>query len=100
MGEGRGMTCPFCSFEGPRRGVHAHVVDTHAAEVKTTVDVEEGCLFYDLQCPLCSQSLRKQVKPRGKDPGFLEEFSREIRLVAFDVLLYHVEAEHPQGDGA
>jgi len=33
---------------------------------------------------------------RGRDPDFLEEFAAEIRLVAFDQLLYHLEAAHSQ----
>lgn len=36
------------------------------------------------------------VKPRWGDPGFLVEFQREIRLVAFDLLLYHLEDAHPE----
>ena len=88
------MKCPYCPFEGPRRGLHAHTADVHASEVKTTQDAESGRLFYELQCPFCPQLLRKQIKPRGKDPAFLEEFAREIRLVAFDVLLYHIEEAH------
>lgn len=88
------MRCPYCALDAPRRALHAHVVDAHAREVKTTVDERVGQLFYDLACPFCSQSLRKQVKPRTRDPAFLEEFAREIRLVAFDLLLHHIEADH------
>jgi hypothetical protein len=88
------MKCPYCGFTAPRRALHQHATELHASEVKTTVDEEAGQLFYDLQCPFCPQSLRKQVKPRGKDPAFLEEFAREIRLVAFDLLLYHLEDAH------
>jgi len=88
------LKCPYCALEAARRELHAHVADAHACEVRTTVDEAGGRLFYDLQCPFCSQSLRKQVKPRGKDPAFLEEFAREIRLVAFDLLLYHLEDAH------
>jgi hypothetical protein len=89
------MKCPYCPFEGPRRAIHAHAADTHASQVKTTADEASGQLFYDLTCPFCPQSLRKQVKPRLRDPAFLEEFAREIRLVAFDLLLYHLEDAHP-----
>jgi len=92
-GEDR-VKCPYCGFEGRRRELHAHAADVHASEVKTTVDEAGGRLFYDLQCPFCEQSLRKQVKPRGNDPAFLEEFAREIRLVAFDLLLFHLEDAH------
>ncbi len=88
------MICPYCTFEGRRRALHAHTADVHASEVKTTADDTSGRLFYELQCPFCPQSLRKQIKPRGKDPSFLQEYAREIRLVAFDVLLYHLEEAH------
>lgn len=88
------MTCPWCSFDGPRRALHAHAVDAHASEVKTITEETTGRHFYELQCPFCPQSLRKQIKPRGKDPAFVQEFAREIRLVAFDVLLYHLEEAH------
>ena len=93
------MKCPYCPLDAPRRALHAHVVDAHASEVKTTVDEAEGRLFYDLACPFCPQSLRKQVKPRARDPAFLEEFAREIRLVAFDLLLHHIEADHAAAAG-
>jgi len=89
------LRCPYCAFDdAPRRALHAHVVDTHGSQVKTTVDEGAGRLFYDLACPFCSQSLRKEINPRGRDPAFLEEFAREIRLVAFDLLLHHIEADH------
>ncbi len=92
------MNCPYCAFEGPRRALHAHTADVHASEVKTTSDPETGRRFYELQCPFCPQSFRKQIKPRGKDPAFLEEYAREIRLVAFDGLLYHLEEAHHDDD--
>src|SRR6266498_5377457 len=63
------MNCPYCAFEGPRRALHAHTADVHASEVKTTSDPESGRRFYELQCPFCPQSFRKQIKPRGKDPA-------------------------------
>ncbi len=93
------MRCPYCTFVGARRALHAHAADTHASEVKTSAEEESGRLFYDLQCPFCPQSMRRQVKPRLKDPAFLQEFSREIRLVAFDLLLYHLEDAHPAPPG-
>jgi hypothetical protein len=92
------MNCPYCSFDGPRRALHAHVADIHPSEVKTTAEPDTGRRFYELQCPFCPQSLRKQIKPRLKDPGFVDEYAREIRLVAFDVLLYHIEEAHHADD--
>jgi hypothetical protein len=56
-------------------------------------------MFYRLNCPSCDLKIEKTVKPRVNDPRFLEEFGREIRLVAFDMLLNHMEVNHgpPQG---
>lgn len=89
------MTCAYCSFTGHRREVHAHLDLEHAAEVKTRVDDATGQMFFSLGCPKCEQTMEKRVKPRWKHPEFLEEFSREIRLVAFDLLLYHLEDHEP-----
>ncbi|MDQ1498530.1 MAG: hypothetical protein QOI86_1870, partial [Actinomycetota bacterium] len=36
----------------------------------------------------------REIKPRGRDPGFVEEFSAQIRLVAFDMLVNHLLGEH------
>jgi hypothetical protein len=51
-------------------------------------------MFYEITCPHCDFRFTQRVKPRWKDPGFLEEFRREIALVAFDQLLYHLEGVH------
>jgi len=90
------MTCAYCSFIGPRRALHAHLASAHANEVRTGHDEASGKMFFALTCPRCGQTIEKRVKPRWKDPGFLEEYSREIRLVAFDLLLYHLEAHEPR----
>lgn len=89
------MRCPYCQSTAARRELHLHLAETHASELKTSADEAQGSFFYDLACPLCAQTMRRQIKPRWKDPAFLEEFGREIRLVAFDLLLYHVESDHP-----
>jgi hypothetical protein len=47
-------------------------------------------------CPRCSGEIRQPVKPGWRDPGFLREFERDVRLVAFDLLLYHLEDAHPE----
>ncbi|MDT7947209.1 MAG: hypothetical protein RQ897_02540 [Thermoflexus sp.] len=51
-------------------------------------------MFYEIVCPYCDFRFTQRVKPRWRDPGFLEEFRREIVLVAFDQLLYHLEVAH------
>ena len=93
------MTCAYCRFEGHRRAVHAHLESDHTAEVRTRVDAETGRMFFELSCQKCGQTMEKRVKPRWQDPSFLEEFSHEIRLVAFDLLLYHLEDHEPHPGG-
>ncbi len=88
------MRCPYCDTAGSRQVLHAHLVDQHGDKVVGRRDEGSGKLFYRLDCPLCNEYSEREVNPRGRDPAFLEEFEREIRLVAFDLLLYHVEAAH------
>lgn len=88
------MRCPYCEIEGTRQVIHAHLADIHGDKVVGRSDETTGRLFYRLACPLCEEYTEREVNPRGRDPTFLEAFEREIRLVAFDLLLYHVEAAH------
>lgn len=88
------MRCPYCDFEGARQKLHAHLTDQHGEYVVGRRDEATGRLFYRLNCPLCDEYAEREVNPRGRDPTFLEAFEHEIRLVAFDQLLYHLEAAH------
>ena len=90
------MVCPWCSLDGSRRQIHRHLVDTHGEAVWTQPGDAEGRMHYLITCPRCAGEIRHAVKPRWGDPGFLVEFQREIRLVAFDLLLYHLEDAHPE----
>lgn len=90
--------CPFCELEAPRPEVHAHMVQTHADRMEAWRDAASGRMHYRVECPECGERYEKRIKPRSRDPRFLEEFAGEVRMVAFDMLLNHVEAEH--GDGA
>lgn len=87
------MRCPFCEFEGSRDTVHGHMVQAHADAVETWT-IGNGRMRYRIACPQCGATHEARVKPRGRDPEFLETFSREIRLVAFDMLINHIVAEH------
>jgi len=69
-------------------------VDAHAGAVGTAWDEATATMHYVIDCPRCGGRIRHEVKPRWGDPGFLEEFGEEIRLVAFDLLLLHVEDAH------
>ncbi len=88
------MICPFCAFDGSRGQIHRHLVDAHGDVVTTEVKEAEGQMFYVIHCPRCDGEIRHQVKPRWSNPEFLQEFGQEIRLVAFDLLLLHVEDAH------
>jgi DNA-directed RNA polymerase subunit RPC12/RpoP len=87
------MRCSYCDFQGARPELHAHLTDGHGDRVETW-ETRTGRRFYELKCPHCDDSYRREVKPRLRDPGFLEEYAREIRVVAFDMFLYHLQGEH------
>jgi hypothetical protein len=69
-------------------------VEVHGEAVTTEVRDAEGQMFYAVRCPRCGGEIRHQVKPRWTDSGFLAEFGHEIRMVAFDLLLLHLEDMH------
>lgn len=86
------MTCPFCEVEAPVRELHAHLGTDHATEIRTEELGERT--VYVVTCPYCSDQYRQPIRKGAADPGFLVEFERQIRLVAFDMLINHVLAEH------
>ena len=89
------MRCPWCPAAGSRRQLHRHLADTHGDMVKTVAGEAGGPMQYVIGCPRCGGEIRHEVKPRWGDAAFLTEFEPEIRLVAFDLLLYHLEDAHP-----
>jgi len=74
---------------------HRHLIDTHLEQVTTQEDEEKGQMFYLVPCPFCGLKYRHRLKPRNRNPRFIEEFKSEIAMVAFDQLLYHVLQKHP-----
>lgn len=86
------MRCPWCDREGQARALHAHLAEEHPEQVR--VREEDGERFYAIACPVCGAAYEQRVKPRSRDPGFLEEYGVQIRLVAFDMLINHLMAEH------
>jgi hypothetical protein len=75
---------------------HAHLGATHGEQVRTHRDADRPDLrlTFALDCPFCDEGMERVVNPRGREAGFLDEFAGEIRLVAFDLLLYHLQASH------
>jgi hypothetical protein len=86
------MNCPLCAFDGPPRALHAHLAEVHPDCVR--FEERAGRSFYAVTCPVCGEGYQHEIKPRGRDPGFVEEFSAQIRLVAFDMLVNHLMGEH------
>lgn len=89
------MKCPWCDFDETPRALHAHLGETHPEQVR--FEDKMGRSFYGIECPVCGDSYQQQIKPRGRDSAFVEEFSAQIRLVAFDMLVNHLMAEHGEG---
>ena len=90
------MNCPFCPFEAPPRELHAHFGEQHPEAIR--FEEKGGRSFYALTCPICGDGYEREIKPRGRDPGFVDEFSAQIRLVAFDMLVNHLIGEHTELD--
>ena len=90
------MNCPYRPLEGTRMEVHAHLWDGHPEQVRTFRDEAKGSLKFALDCPFCDEGLERVANPRGREADFLAEFRREIALVAFDLLLYHLQASHAE----
>jgi hypothetical protein len=88
--------CPFCTFEGQPRILHAHLGEQHPDAIRFEDKGERS--FYAVTCPICGDGYEREIKPRGRDPGFVEEFSAQIRLVAFDTLVNHLLGEHEDLD--
>lgn len=87
------LTCPWCAFQGPPRALQGHLTEVHPEHVTFGVRAG-GTRFYEITCPVCNVSYDQRIKPRSQDPGFLEEFQHEIRLVASDMMVNHLVAEH------
>ena len=95
------MICPYCAAPGTRMETHAHLGRDHGDRIRMFRDeaAADVRLKFALDCPFCEEGLERVANPRGREPGFLEEFRREITLVAFDLLLYHFQASHAERVG-
>jgi len=93
--EGRAVRCPWCSYDGPPRELHAHLGEEHPEGVR--FEQRGSRQLYGVTCPECGEGYEQPIRGRSADPEFLEEYRREIRLVAYDMLINHLLAEH-QGE--
>ncbi|MCI0443742.1 hypothetical protein L0244_15360 [bacterium] len=71
--------------------LHAHLLNEHSEKVQIYIDEATGKMVYELTCPICNEVAKKQLRKRAE---ILEEYQREIRMVAFDLLLFHLESSH------
>ena len=92
------MRCPFCEVIGTRPQLHAHLLAAHADRLETRHEGER--MYFDVNCPACSEGVTREINPRGRDRLFIEKFADEIRLVGFDLLLYHWETHAESGMAA
>jgi len=90
--------CPWCDFTGGPRALHTHLGDQHGDAVSTLE--RYGKVFYEVTCPRCGARYEHVVRKGAGDPEFVAEFGRQIQLVALDMLVHHLMAEHePQLTG-
>ena len=92
------FNCPYCEFSGKRSEVHNHLADNHGDTLGVRVDEFTGHTFFIVTCPVCKDSYEQVTKKARNDPSFVKEYEHEIRLVVFDMLLYHMQGEHQLGE--
>lgn len=88
------MDCPWCEFAAGPRAQHAHLGERHGDVVRTIE--RNGKVLYEITCPLCGARYQHLVRKGARDPDFVAGFEREIRMVALDMLVHHLLAEHEQ----
>ncbi|MDA8324513.1 MAG: hypothetical protein M0030_32525 [Actinomycetota bacterium] len=90
------MTCPWCEFAADPAALHAHLGATHGDEVRFSE--RNGKVFYQIVCPICDARYEHLVRKAARDPEFLAGFARQIQMVALDMLVHHLMAEHEMAD--
>lgn len=88
------MNCPWCEFEAGPHALHAHLGERHGEVVGTSE--RHGKTFYHITCPHCGARYEHVIRKGTRDPDFLADFELEIKMVALDMLLHHLMAEHEQ----
>jgi hypothetical protein len=86
------MKCPWCEIMAGPRALHSHFGEWHGDQVRT--GERNGKVFYEITCPECGQKYEHLMRKAARDPEFVEAFGQQIRMVAFDMLIHHLLAEH------
>jgi len=73
------------------------LAETHGDTLGVRMDEFTKHTFYVITCPVCGASYEQVTKKARRDPNFVSEYEYEIRLVVFDLLLYHLQGEHGLG---
>ncbi|MDY6776217.1 MAG: hypothetical protein SV253_09145 [Halobacteria archaeon] len=84
------MECPYCDLEAIRMRVHRHLLEEHDFLSERAGDDGGG---YEFDCPDCGETA--VIEPGGL--GGEEEaqkFDNEMRMMAVDRLLNHLQEEH------
>ena len=88
------LACPWCDFAAGPRGLHAHLGEQHGDAVTTSQ--RHGKTFYEVTCPQCGARYEHVVRKGAQNPEFVAEFGPQIQMVALDMLVHHLLAEHEQ----
>lgn len=78
--------------------MHSHLAQSHGDTLGMRVDEYTGHTFFTVTCPVCGDRYEQVTKKARRDPNFVSEYEFEIRLVVFDLLLYHLQGEHQIGE--
>lgn len=90
------VQCPLDDYKGTPRGLHEHFAADHHELV--IIDTSGAKWFYEVKCPVCSESYRQAIRGGGVDYDFTSEYGEEIRAVATDILVNHYLGEHVLSD--
>lgn len=90
------MRCPWCEHVAEPSALHVHLGEQHGDAVEFAE--RGGKVFYQITCPLCGERYQHQMRKAARDPEFLAGFARQIQMVALDMLVHHLMAEHEMAD--
>ena len=88
------MNCPYCTFDGSRRQVHAHLIAEHGGRIGARPEADDGPAVA-VACPVCAEQVSVPFDPRNRPAQLRDEVEGAAHMVLFDLLLYHMEANHP-----
>lgn len=82
------MDCPYCGYSAPRISLHQHMLDNHGDQLR-----KEG-RNYVFSCPECGKKTTIEPGSGAEPDELVEKYGTEVRMIALDRLLDHLENEH------